>query len=266
MKNLTMFLTFALSASSLLALQPKATLNCDDHHGDRSRANFCEMRESTVSAAGGVISIDARQNGGISVRGWDRNDVLVRAQVRTAAVTDADARDFARQINVQTIGAQIRAEGPAADRDRSWSVTYEVFVPARSSAILQTVNGGISVSDVVGDLGFTAVNGGVTLKRVAGNVHGRTTNGGLSIELAGDRWDGQGMDVTTVNGGISLSIPQNFSAQLEAETGNGGIHSDLPVVLPASSRRERRIATTMGAGGSALRLHTTNGGIRIKRL
>jgi DUF4097 and DUF4098 domain-containing protein YvlB len=266
MKSLNMPLVLALGASSLLALQPKPTLNCDDRHGDRNRPNFCEIRESTVSAGGGVISIDARQNGGISVKGWDRNDVLVRAQVRTSAATDAEARDLARQVNVQTVGAQIRADGPAGDHDRGWSVTYEVFVPARSSAKLETVNGGISVSDVAGDLGFTAVNGGVTLERVAGNVHGRTTNGGVRIELAGDRWDGQGMDITTVNGGISLAIPQNFSAQLEAETGNGGIHSDVPVVMPASSRREHRMVTSLGAGGSPLRFHTTNGGISIKRL
>lgn len=265
MKNLTL-LALTLSASSLLALQPKLTLNCDDSHGDRNRATFCEMRESTVAAAGGVISVDARQNGGIAVKGWDRSDVLVRAQVRSSAATDAEARDLARQVNVQTAGAQIRADGPAGERDRWWSVSYEVFVPARSSATLQTVNGGISVSDVTGDLGFTAVNGGVTLKRVGGNVHGRATNGGLSIELAGDRWEGQGMDVTTVNGGISLAVPQNFSAQLEAETGNGGINSDLPMVLPASNRREHRMVTTMGAGGSPLRMHTTNGGIHIKRL
>jgi len=265
MKNLTMPLALALSAFSLLA-QTKATLNCDDHGGDRNRPGFCEMRESTVAAAGGVVSIDSRPNGGIALKGWDRNDVMVRAQVRASAPTEAAAHDLVRQVNVQTAGAQIRADGPAPVQDRWWTVSYEVFVPARSAAKLETVNGGISISDVTGDVGFTAVNGGVTLKRVGGNVHGQTKNGGVSIELAGERWDGQGMDVTTVNGGISLKVPQNFSAQLEAETTNGGVNTDLPVVMPASGRREQRITTQMGAGGALLRLRTTNGGVNIKHL
>src|SRR3954463_13409493 len=170
MRNLYLPLALVVSAVSLPALQPKQTLNCDDHHGDSRRASFCEMRESTVSAAGGVISVNGSPNGGIAVKGWDRADVLVRAQVRTSAPTDAEARDLARQINVQTVGAQIRSDGPTNIRDRSWSVSYEVFVPARSSANVQTVNGGISINDVIGSLEFKTVNGGVNLKRVGGSV------------------------------------------------------------------------------------------------
>jgi DUF4097 and DUF4098 domain-containing protein YvlB len=266
MKNLCLSLALVLSASSLPALEPKATLNCDQNHGNNGRANYCEMREQTVAAAGGVISVDGRPNGGIAVNGWDRSDVMVRAQVRTSAATDAEAQGLARQINVQTAGAQVRADGPARDHDRSWSVSYEVFVPARSSATLQSVNGGISISDVVGNLEFKAVNGGVTLKRVGGNVQGATTNGGVHIELAGDRWEGQGLDVKTTNGGVTLAVPQHFSAQLEAETRNGGIHSAIPLVLPASNRPERHVSSALGSGGATLKLTTTNGGVSIKQL
>jgi DUF4097 and DUF4098 domain-containing protein YvlB len=107
----------------------------------------------------------------------------------------------------------------------------------------------------------------VNLKRVGGNIQGRTTNGGLNIELAGDRWTGNGMDVTTTNGGITLKVPQNFSAQLDAETSNGGIHSDLPLqIAPASGRVERRVSASIGAGGAMLKLRTTNGGVTIKRI
>ena len=45
----------------------------------------CEIKEQTV-AAGGAITVDARKNGGVSVKGWDRNEVLVRARIQTAAV------------------------------------------------------------------------------------------------------------------------------------------------------------------------------------
>jgi len=38
----------------------------------REGVHFCEMREQTVSAAGGTISVDARQNGGISIKGRER--------------------------------------------------------------------------------------------------------------------------------------------------------------------------------------------------
>jgi DUF4097 and DUF4098 domain-containing protein YvlB len=269
MKNLYLSLALILSASSLPALQPKQTLNCDDHHSDGRRATYCEMREQTVAAAGGLVSVNASPNGGISVKGWDRSDVLVRSKVQTSAPSDAEARDLARQVNVQTAGAQIRADGPSGtgNHDRSWSVSYEVFVPTRTSANLQTVNGGISVSDVLGGLEFKSVNGGINLKRVNGTVRGQTTNGGVNVELAGDRWDGQGMEIRTTNGGVNLAVPQNFSAQLEAETRNGSVHSDLPMVLPAASNGpQRHVSTALGAGGPMLKITTTNGGVNIKRL
>src|SRR5580704_15137263 len=227
MKDLTVALTLLLTASALLAQQSKPNLDCNNNHDGGSRAHFCEMREQTVPASG-MISVDASQNGGISIKGSDRSDVLVRAQVRTEAPTDDQARDLARQINVQTAGPQVRAYGPTNDHDRSWSVTYEIFVPSRFSANLETVNGGVSISDVNGNLEFKTVNGGLSLHRIGGYVHGHTTNGGVSIELAGDRWEGQGLEVTTTNGGVTLHVPHNYSAQLEAHTVNGRIRADMP--------------------------------------
>jgi DUF4097 and DUF4098 domain-containing protein YvlB len=260
MKNLNVALAFLFSASSLTALQSKATLDCN--HNDRSdrHAHFCEMREQTVSAAG-MISVDARQNGGISLKGWDRPDVLVRAQVSAYAPTDDQARDLARQVIVQT-GSTVRADGPRGDSDRYWSVSYEVFVPSRFSANLETVNGGVSISDVVGNLEFKTVNGGLSLRRIGGYAHGGTTNGGVSIELAGDHWDGNGLDVTTTNGGVSLRVPQNYSAQFEAHTNNGSIRGDSLQMQP----KDNHISTSLGAGGAMLKVVTTNGGVSLSRI
>jgi len=128
MMNLTVPLTLLLSTSALSALQPKPTLDCNNDRGERDRAHFCEMREQTVSPSG-TISVDASHNGGISIKGWDRADVLVRAQVRTYAPTDDQAKDLARQINVPAAGPQIRAYGPPQDREHDWSVSYESSFP-----------------------------------------------------------------------------------------------------------------------------------------
>lgn len=259
MKNLTVPLTFLVTVSAVQAFQPKPTLDCNNGHNQSNRAHFCEMREQTVPASG-MISVDASQNGGISIKGWDRSEVLVRAQIQTYAPTDDQAKALAPQINVQA-GPQVRAYGPPHDRENSWSVTYEVFVPSRYSVNLETVNGGVSVSDVNGNLEFKTVNGGLSLHHVGGYVHGRTTNGGVSIELAGDRWDGQGLDVTTTNGGVTLHVPHNYSAQLEAQTSNGKIRA-----AEVSDTQSNHISTALGAGGATLKVTTTNGGVSLSRI
>jgi len=235
--------------------------NSYNSYGDRL-VSHCEVREETIQS-GGSLSVDGKQNGGISVKGWDQNNILVRSRVQTGAPSASEARDLATQVSVKTGGNQIYAEGPANNRDRQWSVSYEIFVPRQFNLNLKSHNGGINVSEVNGRIDFDALNGGVALNKLAGNVHGSTTNGGLFITLDGDRWDGEGMDVRTSNGGITMNVPENYSAHLETSTVNGGMNFGFPITV--SGRLNRDISVDLGSGGATVRAITTNGGVNVKR-
>jgi hypothetical protein len=243
----------------------KGSLNCRENnnwYGDRLVGN-CEMREQTLAPNGGAISIDGRQNGGVSVKGWDQGQVLIRAQIQTGAPNAGEAEQLAKQVRIETGGNKIYASGPESQKDYRWSVSYEVFVPRHTDLSLETHNGGIAIAEVNGRIDFSAVNGGVVLKRCGGSVHGTTTNGGLVVELAGDHWDGETLDVRTTNGGVSMAVPENYSAHLETGTVNGGISVDFPVTL--QGRINKELALNLGSGGAMVRAMTTNGGVRIKR-
>jgi len=260
---LTSAASFAQKEKDKEKYKDKGPLSCRDNwYGDRL-VGHCEIKEQTVPAKGDPIQVDARKNGGISIKGWDRNEILVRARIQTAATSQAEADELARQISIETAGGRISANGPAMHNDYHWDVSYEVFVPQRSDLSLQTYNGGIAVADVHGRIEFNATNGGVVLKRIGGSVHGGTTNGGLHVELAGDRWDGDELDVKTTNGGIDMAVPENYSAHLETGTVNGNLSIDFPVTVQGKITRE--LAVNLGSGGATVRAMTTNGGIRIKR-
>ena len=256
-----------LTAIPGLAQAPKSptpSLNCDHaDHNDRL-VSHCEMREQTM-VAGGRLTIDGLTNGGISVKGWTRNDILVRAQVRTAAPSEGEAALLAGQVFLQASAGRIAASGPASSDSSHWSVSYEVFVPQQSDLALTTHNGGIHVEDVQGQIEFQAHNGGIHLARLAGNVKGETQNGGLHIELAGNRWNGQGLDVRSVNGGVHLAMPPNYSARLEAGTTNGRVNSDIPELATPNEKRPKQIGVSLGSGGPTVRVTTTNGGVHIAR-
>jgi len=245
--------------------QKGGELSCRDNnwYNDKLVGN-CEIREQTLAPSGGVIAIDGRQNGGVSVKGWDQNQILVRARVQTGAPTAEEAAELARQIRIETGGAKIHASGPESRRNYHWDVSYIVFVPRRADLSLETQNGGISILDVSGRIDFTALNGGVALKRVGGAVRGSTTNGGLLIQLSGDRWDGDSLDVSTTNGGIIMSVPENYSAYLQTGTVNGSVNVDFPVTV--QGRITKQIALNLGSGGPTVKAMTTNGGVQLKRL
>jgi DUF4097 and DUF4098 domain-containing protein YvlB len=259
------FIVATLSVMSVLALaqdKSRGTLTCRDNWDSDRLMGHCEIKEQTVPA-GGTITVDARKNGGVSVKGWDRNEVLVRAKVQTRATTQSEAEDLAKQVRIETTGGKIFAAGPENRNDYSWHVSYEIFVPRRSDLSLQAYNGGIAIADVSGRIEFTGHNGGVVLKRVGGLVRGGTTNGGLVVELDGPQWDGETLDVKTTNGGIVMSLPENYSAHLETGTVNGHLSVDFPVTV--QGRITRELAVNLGSGGPTVRAMTTNGGIKIRR-
>ncbi|MFN7947054.1 MAG: DUF4097 family beta strand repeat-containing protein [Blastocatellia bacterium] len=245
-----------------LAQRDDRSLSCNDNDWNDGRKSHCEIKEQTISASG-PVSVDARKNGGISIKGWERKEVLVRAKIQASAPTEDEAVSIARAVSVETAGAQIRADGPATSRDRQWSVSYEIFVPRQSDLSLKAHNGGIGINGVTGRIEFETVNGGVSLKELGGSVKGTTTNGGVSVVLSGNRWDGEGLDVKTTNGGVSLAIPENYSARLETGTVNGGMNLGIPLTMEGEIKRE--LSVDLGSGGSPLRVRTTNGGISIKR-
>ncbi|MEJ2501880.1 MAG: hypothetical protein P8177_00970 [Gemmatimonadota bacterium] len=231
---------------------------CEWNGGDRDR--YCETREYALSPHD-RIEVDAGQNGGLAVTGWDRDEVRLIARIQ-ASSRDDDPRALAREIRIRT-GERIAAEGPRSwGRGSGWSVSFDLMVPRRTDLRLAASNGGIRLAELSGVVEARTTNGGIHLLGGAGDVRGETTNGGLHVELLGDRWDGAGLDLQTTNGGVEIVVPRGYSAELETGTVNGGMRLDLPVTV--QGRIDRRIRTTLGDGGPLIRALTTNGGVVLR--
>ena len=262
--------TLILGIGAVSAFGNSAKGFCDNNNwSNGDNVSFKELREMTA-AAGGTITVDGRQNGGISVRGENRSDVLIRACVQTWGKTDDAAKSIASNIKINTSGT-IQAEN--SSDDKGWSVSYEISVPRASNVDLTAHNGGLSVKGIEGSINFTTVNGGVNLDGVAGTVKGRTINGGINVRLIGSSWKGTGLDVQTTNGGVNISVPENFAARIEAGTTNGGFTSNIVGLQPEKSdddnkyyQRNKRVNTDLNGGGPLVRIMTTNGGVRINTI
>ena len=108
------------------------------------------------------------------------------------------------------------------------------------------------------------VNGGIDLANIGGSVRGRTTNGGLNVHLEGNGWSGDGLDLTTTNGGVTLSVPENYNARVETGTTNGELSVDFPITLQGRINR-KQLSFDVGRGGPLIRAVTTNGGIEVRK-
>ena len=266
MRKTLLAVALVFSAAPLLAQQgsraERFLRNCDDYYDDRDHERFCEVRDMTIKPPQRALSVDGRENGGASFYGWDKNEVLVRALIQTNADSRKEAEALAKDIKVQVDGDRIRADGPSQRRYANWSVSYEIYVPRKTDLDADTHNGGISVESVEGKMELRAMNGGISLRDVGGDVRAETTNGGVTAQLTGTKWNGQGLDLTTTNGGVGLEIPRGYNAELETGTVNGGMNIDFPITVQGFIGK--RITTKLGTGGPRVRATTTNGGVRIR--
>jgi len=93
----------AASAAFAQGQDTRYSLNCNDQDNyGNSRARHCEVKEQTLTA--GALDVDGAQNGGIAVKGWDRNETLVRYKIQTQAPAQAEADSLASQVRVNTSG------------------------------------------------------------------------------------------------------------------------------------------------------------------
>jgi len=287
-------LTTGLLASGLLApalaaaeVKDKDAWCDESYHRNDGRALFCEVREVTLPARA-RLSVDGGTNGGVKVESWNRKDILIQAKVEVWARTQDEADEVGQEIRVITSDGHVVADGPEqgwpgrrggrsrSDRSIGWGVSYRVYVPRTTDLEIETYNGGISVQGVRGHLDLKALNGALALSEVGGSVYGRTTNGALAVELGGDRWDGEGLDLQTTNGSVALRIPERYSAALETGTTHGRMSVDYPVEMEQrsgrslddlvhSARRHTRLRVELGRGGAPIRALTTNGSVKVAR-
>ena len=226
----------------------------------RSVTDYRQLREP---APRGGWRIDGGENGSVSVEGWEKNEIHVCAQVVAWARDKKAAETLVRRIEIETDGGVLRAEGPSQTKSARWAVSYRIFAPRAMDLSVKAMNGGIGVEGIRGTLDLRTVNGPVRIRNAAGDVHARTTNGPLDVELSGSRWSGRGLDAETTNGPMRLSVPERYSAELEAGTTHGPFQVTFPVTIQGKMRH--KITTVLGDGGPSIRAITTNGPAIVQR-
>jgi DUF4097 and DUF4098 domain-containing protein YvlB len=147
---------------------------------------------------------------------------------------------------------------------------------------LHTGDGSIRVTDVSGELILNTGDGSVTVDGADGRLTLETGDGSVNVtgKLASVRLHtGDGSivyrsqpgtamtddwDITTGDGGVSLYLPRDFGAELDAHSGDGAIRSDFDVATAGAGAANRHtVRGRLGAGGKQLRIRTGDGAIRL---
>lgn len=146
-------------------------------------------------------------------------------------------------------------------RNNDVTVAFDVRVPAGVRFRGVTVNGEVQARGLRGGVEAHTVNGSIEIS-TTGWAEAETVNGSIRASL-GEPTPDRELNFSTVNGGITLELPSNLNAEVEASWVNGGLESDLPLTVQGrfTNRRARGV---LGEGGHLLTLSTVNGPIRLR--
>lgn len=210
-------------------------------------------------------SIDIEHNSGSRVevsaeKQWRRGDPdVVRIQQITAgqdvvicALWGDDTRCTERGI-----------QGKSRSSNNDVSVHFKVRVPKGVRVDVTTVNGGLTVNDVTSEVIATTVNGSINARSTGGPVRAKTVNGGINVSM-GSLGSADDLEYESVNGSITIELPDNFNAQVELGTVNGRVSTDFPITMSGTISR-RRLRGTIGDGSTRLRASTVNGSVTLKK-
>ncbi len=200
-------------------------------------------------------------NGAVTISGWDKKTIEVKATKTTSGSRE--------RLDDVTINFDMKNDHLRIDVDyddsKQWhdggvGVEFEIHVPhATDIKDVKLVNGDLKITDVIGDVAASSVNGEVDGDQLGGEVHLSTVNGGVSLKSVVGH---ESIELSSVNGSVTLELPRKVNAKLSASTIHGDIRGDLGhgVTHAGSS-----LDAVLGNGGARIDLSTVNGDIRVRR-
>lgn len=267
-------LALALSASlGLAACDIKAENGNFDIDFAAGKATDTWSRTYTIEPGGRFELLNV--NGRITAESTDGKDVVVEGKRSAKARSDEAAKERLAQLEIreEVGGSLVRVESrpPRMSGFGGHEIEWTVKIPKGLIVDLRTVNGGVRMIGLTGELYAKSTNGGIRGTRlIVDKIEASVVNGGVEIELGAPLDATDSIELSSVNGGVALALPAESKATIAARAVNGGVRvsEDLKATQDEESHefeRRRRFNGTLNGGGAKVNATTTNGGIRISR-
>jgi hypothetical protein len=272
MRNKITLLGLVLTAGlSVSACDIKTDASGDFSLGiSAGKAQDTWTRTYTVADKGRFELINV--NGRITAEPATDGKVTVEGRRTAKGSTDEAAKENLAKMEIreEVSGDRVRVESrpPRLSGLAGHEIEWTIRVPKGVVVDLRTVNGGVRIDGLSGEVHAKTTNGGVKGSNVsAGILEATSVNGGIEFELSGTLDANASIDLETVNGGVEVSLPASLKATISARAVNGGVRvNDLDVQRTeeaTSFDSKRRLEGTLNGGGAKITISTTNGGVRI---
>ncbi|MBA2703393.1 MAG: hypothetical protein H0U60_06040 [Blastocatellia bacterium] len=235
---------------------------------------------------GGTLTLIGAPDGSITIEGWSRSDVEVRAEIQMRADTEQDLDLLAavngfvldedvNHLRVLTTGMHDRAFMKAHAKNFPkkllgllWKIDYRIRVPMAVDLDINAGRGPISLSNVEGNIRISSPQSDVKLEFAGGTLSTTIAAGKVTLKVLGRSWHGVGADIKVAAGDITLELPAGFSGDLDADILRAGEIENSYEGLEARDKpgiTKQQVKGRMGSGGAFLKLTVGDGRICIQK-
>jgi len=182
-----------------------------------AEANEREQRE--ISLAGvDQLHVIASNEGGVSIRGWNKPNARMIVCRTAVAETKEQAQQVLGSVSVTHRGGQIAAQGPSFDGKQAWWANIILYVPRRASLDVRAANGGVALRNLSGKVTAKSVSGGISVASSPGDFKIETDSGGITLDRVSGR-----VEAVSHAGAIALKVDDAADVPtIEARAGGGG--------------------------------------------
>lgn len=223
----------------------------------------------------------------------DTNDgdveVLVGSSQQVEARVIAHGWKINDDLRIEATGTQNRVELRLHQKSKFCfgacfqSIRVELRVPREADLNVHSGDGNIRVEGVRGSHRVESNDGDIRLRDLEGSLHASTHDGNLNVtgrydllelrtgdgdidaEVSESSAPKPGWILHSGDGNVRLRLPDDFHADLSAQTGDGNIRLSFPIEA-AQRNSEHTFRGKINGGGIPLELHTGDGDIRLEKM
>jgi hypothetical protein len=240
--------------------------------------------ESRRMGYGGAVTIVGAPAGSITIEGWQRSEVEVRAELELhapsvseldllAAVDTFVIDEDANHVRIITTGThdkkflkRVAKNFPKTLIGVPWKIDYHIKVPAMCSLTIDAGSGPIKLSGVEGSIRINAVESVMDLSMTGSDLSVLIQKGTVNFAIPARAWHGLRAEIKVATGNLSVDLMPGFSGDINAEVlRTGEVKSTFPNLEPRerNSIGPRSMRARAGSGGAVLTFTVGDGTIQI---
>jgi len=233
---------------------------------------------------GGTLTLVGAPEGSITIEGWPRSEVELKAVIELRAETEEDLNYLANvngvvvdqdrnHVRILSTGTHDKVFMKRAARDfprkllgLPWKIDYRIRVPVATDLEINAGRGAITLSGVEGALSLSATESDAKMTLSGGSVIATLGSGKVDVKILARSWRGSGADIRIATGDLKIELPTGFNADIDADILRLGRIDDSYSALVSRERdgiTDRIVRARAGVGGAFFKLVVGDGTIRI---